>query len=616
MAKCIYVCRHHSVPASQEDDVSKLTTICNKLKPDHLSSVSYKIVTNGDSSFGIMNYQPSIQIKNESVLLGFLYQDADTWNQVGTEFPDGSYAIFRNSKSSFEAVSDIIASRTIWYYHDENYFITSTSQRAIIMYLGTFDFDERVIPWMLSSGTLGPEYSWDRRIKKLRPNSSLTLDKTTWKTSIRTIPFALSPRKQSKKEHKEHLKFAIEKSLKNLKSENLNQWPLTLSGGYDSRGILLFLKNSSDTSRHLKTMTYGLKDSLKDRYSDAYAANKLASELQTDHTFIPLNRSDETTEKIIDRFLACSEGRIDHIAAYMDGMAMWKVFADNEKVQGILRGDVIFFPYKVITDSFARHHLGCPLLSDFKNLEYINSYFGLSEQKLPSFLERKHDEPTEHWCDRLYHYFRYPVIHGALNDIKLSYTEVVIPLMSKRIVETVYTFPDRLRRDKSVFMEMIDSFQCKAPFASRSSTPNISNIFREPEFADMMVNKLSSTQSKELFGDDFATYLIQNIKVQKSAASDSNNKSKLHRLKQTLYQGLKAIYLHAGLNHFKARAYQSFPRPVLRLYEKLAKKPSLDPSLLAFRGYIIVRMTEILEHDTDFSELADSGQTVNKQATG
>ena len=48
------------------------------------------------------------------------------------------------------------------------------------MFLGNFDFDKRTIPWMLSTGTLGPFYSWDKRISLLPPDSSITLNKNNW----------------------------------------------------------------------------------------------------------------------------------------------------------------------------------------------------------------------------------------------------------------------------------------------------------------------------------------------------------------------------------------------------------------------------------------------------
>ena len=46
-------------------------------------------------------------------------------------------------------MSDILASRTIWYAMDENMLIASTSQRAIISFLGEFRLNRSAVAWSL-----------------------------------------------------------------------------------------------------------------------------------------------------------------------------------------------------------------------------------------------------------------------------------------------------------------------------------------------------------------------------------------------------------------------------------------------------------------------------------
>ena len=347
---------------------------------------------------------------------------------------------------------------------------------------------------------------------------------------------------------------------------------------------------------NLHTLTYGLQNSLKNRYSDAFVANKLAEELETNHYFHPLNHSDEPFSVIFDRYLKCGEGRIDHISAYMDGMKIWKNIAESEKIKGVLRGDVIFFPYKTITELHIRHHLGCPLCSDFKNMESIIQDFDFPEQKLSDFLDRKPGESLDIWCDRLYHYFRYPTIHGALNDIKLSYTEVINPFISRQIIDTVYQFPDHLRKNKKIFMELVDSLHDKSQYATRSSTENSLEIFRHPEVVQLMITALQTAHSKALFGEDFIDFLTNNIKV-KNSPNTENKSGNFKTIKKKIYNYIKGIYLYYGLNSLKYKSYQILPKPLLFLYEKLKEKPSADFNQVAFRSYMITRMTELLEQD-------------------
>jgi|GEM_PF-379661 len=611
MAKSIYICRRDGSKTDIKADTEALHKICNLLLPDNLSSTKQKVFSNGDNAYVILNYQPFFKSIDHSFVLGHLYKNVNNWHEIGSQSPEGNFAIFRNNEQYFEAVSDILATRTIWYYHDADYFIASTSQRPIVMYLGSFEFDDRVIPWMLSTGTIGPEYSWDKRIKKLRPDSSVLLNKLDWTIAEKHNPFSLNPKKKTDEEHKNELRTAAEGSIKSLKKLNLTEWPITLSGGYDSRAILFLLKKNMVSGDNLHTLTYGLQKSLKNRYSDAFVANKLAEELETNHSFHPLNRSDEPFSVIFDRYLKCGEGRIDHISAYMDGMKIWNNIAESKKIKGVLRGDVIFFPYKTITELHIRHHLGCPLCSDLKNMESIIQDFDFPEQKLSDFLDRKPGESIDIWCDRLYHYFRYPTIHGALNDIKLSYTEVINPFISRQIIDTVYQFPDHLRKNKKIFMELVDSLHDKTPYASRSSTENSLEIFRDPEVVQLIITALQTAHSKALFGEDFIDFLTNKIKVKNSPITE-NKSGNFATIKKKIYNYIKGIYLYYGLNSLKYKSYKILPKPLLYLYEKFKKKPSADFNRVAFRCYMITRMTEILEQDTAIlNQSYSNGKTSN-----
>src|SRR5690606_29608884 len=156
---------------------------------------------------------------------------------AGESAPDGSYALFRGSEDLIELVSDAAGSRSIWYYQDEQRFIASTSQRAIVGLLRSFSFNKKVLPWILSTGGLGPDNSWDTRIQLVPPDSIFTLDRNTWKTSIQSNPVKFEPLEVSDKEHEKLLLDALEDTFRSLKI-NYSNWVLPLSGGYDSRSIV------------------------------------------------------------------------------------------------------------------------------------------------------------------------------------------------------------------------------------------------------------------------------------------------------------------------------------------------------------------------------------------
>ena len=250
--------------------------------------------------------------------------------------PDGSYALFRSDENKVELITDVVGSRTIWYVRMEDAFIASTSQRAIIFFLQDFQPNEEAFSWMLSSGTLGPGLSWDKRIHSLEGNARLILDRSSWEIEIKKEKVIYEPVDLPDEEHEVRLKKAMEETFDNL-SLDFSKWILPLSGGFDSRAILLMLKNRQG----LKAVTWGLESSLRDKRNDAYVARALAKHYNIDHYYFHTDISDEPIEEIFRRFLVAGEGRIDHISGYMDGFRIWKHLYESG-YHGIIRGDMAF----------------------------------------------------------------------------------------------------------------------------------------------------------------------------------------------------------------------------------------------------------------------------------
>src|SRR5690606_27246875 len=97
----------------------------------------------------------------------------------------------------------------------------------------------------------------------------------TWKTSIQSNPVKFEPLEVSDKEHEKLLLDALEDTFRSLKI-NYSNWVLPLSGGYDSRSIVCFLAKLRKNIESLKTVTWGVKDSLRQKGNDAYVAVNLA----------------------------------------------------------------------------------------------------------------------------------------------------------------------------------------------------------------------------------------------------------------------------------------------------------------------------------------------------
>jgi len=377
----------------------------------------------------IYNPVKQIIIDKGSYCLGLANHTKEDILAIESPTPDGTFAIVRVDKNRVELLSDYTGMRTIWYFHDNEYFIASTSQRMIVSFLGNFKLNNNAIRWMLTSGTLGPENSWDERIKPLSGNSKVTLNIKNWEIKCESNKrIEIKPKLANKEWHKNNFSRALAVSISNM-NISVNSWKLALSGGKDSRCILYYLKNHSG----LKTITWGTEKSQKQMRGDSSIAKELAEKCGCRHSFQATDISSEGFSLILQRFIEAGEGRIDHISGYMDGMLLWKDLFESG--YSIVRGyDALGATERKITNERqARLTADIKITSDYKN-SIIPKELEITEKDLKSYLKRGKTESLSQWRDRLWINFRTPVVTAALDDIKVAYVEIVNPLLYKNIV--------------------------------------------------------------------------------------------------------------------------------------------------------------------------------------
>ena len=563
MSKLIFLCFKDSSLKSVYRN--RIEEISRKLLPDNIDPVNSKIIEGDGILYSIVNPVNSVITTSGSVLLGKIFGNDLRWNTPQQNYPDGSYAIFRSDEKVVEIVSDVVASRSIWYYKNDEIFISSTSQRAIINFLGSLDFNKYIIPWMMSSGTLGPSHSWDSRIKFLEPDSSIILSRSSWELKKKTRKIEFQASSFSDKEYENSFKKALSETFTSLNLD-FTKWILPLSGGYDSRGILCFLQYVGKNVTNLKAITWGLNESRNQKGNDAYVAKKLADHFKIDHQYYSTNISKESFDVVINRFLVCGEGRIDHIGGYLDGLNIWKALFETQ-IEGVIRGDVSFSSKPAESPAQIRKMQGIPLCTDFSNLKDYQSY-GFEKQELPEELDQLPNENLAMWRDRLYHQFRMPVILAALNDLKVAYVEVINPLLSRKIVYLTRKLPNHLRSNKSLFKKIISSISPAIPYATSGATEDIRQVLRSLEIVQLFIEELSKDNSKEIFTSKFIDYVLENIKAQEYSHSFP----------------LKNI-----LKRF-------IPRSIINKVPK-SSISKLDFNILAFRMYLVCKMRNILLDD-------------------
>ncbi len=567
MSKIIYVCFKDASrcnPGLQK----KLMKIGARITPDNITPRPTNIVMSGNVIYGITNPTDSLLGNGRSVLMGMPFGEHERWWEPGRKVPDGSFAIFRSDDETTEVLTDVVASRTIWYYHDDEVFIASSSQRAIVMMLGSFNLNQQVIPWVMSTGSLGPSHSWDRRIKILPPDSLGSLNHKTWVLTVRTTPVEFIPDSIVDNEHENRLRSALTDTFRSLKID-FSKWVLPLSGGYDSRGILSLFKHIGVSLNNLRGVTWGLKTALNQSDTDAYIAKKVASHFQIQHTYYNTDIADEPIETIFSRFLVCGEGRIDHISGYMDGFKIWQTL-HNENVEGIMRGDVSFSSKESESEYNIRKLQGITLCSDFKNLNNYES-MGFSLQKFPEFLQRNEEENLEMWRDRLYHQFRIPIILSALNDLKLPYVEVINPFLSRKIVYQTRSMPDSLRSNKIIFKKILDSISPDLEYATSGANANVRYFLKSKQAVDLFKAELKSDDCRQVISREFAEYCLEKLVVTED-------------------------YVHKKPS-LKMLVLRYVPRWLTKKASGLTGSSNLDINVLAFRTYVISKMNRMLEED-------------------
>jgi hypothetical protein len=565
MSKIIYVCGRNSEALSGMK--SKFQIIANRITPDNLSPHPLKYVQTGQIAYGIINKVTSVKENEGDVLLGMTFPNDDHWSKTCESYPDGSYAIFRSDQNFVEILTDVMASRTVWYYHDQEIFISSTSQRAIVMLLGDYQFNQQTIPWMLSTGHPGPSNSWDARITCIPADSSLVLDRHSWELNIKSKPVEYSPSEIPDREHEELFEAAVKETFKSLELD-YSKWVLPLSGGYDSRLILAMLvlfKKGRDT---LQSITWGLKHSLYVKGNDAAIARKLADHYKIPNTYYSTDISREPIEAVFNRFFVNGEGRIDHISAYLDGFSLWKELAENN-VEGLIRGDVGFTSKTADNPFFVRFTQGFPLCSDFENLKNYQS-FGLPKQQVPERFGQLEGESLDQWRDRMYEEFRIPTVLSALTDLKLSYVEIINPLLSRKIIYQARRLPSHLRNQKIILKKLVNKFGPPIEMASEGATAGIISLLSSLQVVEVFRKELSE-ESQSVIPAEFCTYILKNIKTSTNLRSNKSS--------------------------FKSLLKRLLPSSFKRKLMSLRSHSTVDFNVLAFRTYTVIKLHQLLKED-------------------
>lgn len=568
MSKTIYLCFKNKELEEKLTSGKSFETLSERLTPENIRSSPPRIIKKNGIVAAIINPVRDSKLKNQSIFLGTLVSPSDEWHVPLSGVPDGNYAGFRGDAYTVEVLTDVVASRTIWYYHDSELFIASTSQRAIVFFLRSFSLNRNVIPWMLSSGRLGYNNSWDTRIKKMKGDSRLVLNRKTWTINIIENPVIFEPHNIDLDSQVKRLEGIYLDAFEGYDFDP-NEWLLTLSGGHDSRLILMLLKNK----KNLKCISWGRKESINDKQNDAYIARQLANYYNCEHLLFDIDIKVDLIENSLQRLLVSGEGRVDSITAYMDGMNTWKnIFEMN--VSGIIRGDMGYNVRAVVNEEQVRKSNGIELMTDYSGSRTLER-FGFPSQEIHTDLKKRRDESLTAYNHRLYHIYQLPHVYAALSDIKAAYIEVSNPLITKSIFAEIRRIPDKLLYYKKAHRTLIESLSPDIEFAVRTAPEDPRSILYHPRMVEFLKTKLTNDMDFNVLPRDFINLVTNNLHVF-NKNNTMRSKLSMHGIKRSI----RAMI--SKKNKQKLNAYI---------------KKQLEYNSLALRSYIITETSKLLRED-------------------
>jgi hypothetical protein len=566
LAGFILVCSRRGT--SPGIDAAGLRRCALRLSPGNIEPNEPLLLDDDGILRAVVNPVAGVRADEHGVCLGALFEDVD-WSTPQAPAPDGSYAIVRHDAGSVELVADAFASRTIWYVHTDDLFLASTSQRALASLLGDFQVNAETVAWMVTSGYLGPERGWDARVRRVTGGVCLRLDRVAWRLSSTRRCIEYRPLAASRDEHIARLREAVFTACRDVDLAGTS-WVLPLSGGHDSRALLVGLLR---TGARPTCVTWGLSSSLHQPGNDAYVAQQLTSHFGLEHQYCLLDPTGEPMRDVLTRFLLAGEGRAEDFSAYTDGMKTWEGLF-NAGVSTIVRGDTPGLgsgqgtTYDPVNDFKVRAMIGRALMADDYPDGHVVRRLGLASQHVPASLRRRSGESLGCYRDRMHNEYKLATMFAALNDPKCAYVEVANPLLHRAVVKAVSELPDELRQWEQGYAAMVGELVPAIPFDKHHAEAQADEVQEWPTMLEELLAELSKSPPVDPLPAGARARLVAELK---RPAPLTPAKVRLRR---------------------KAKAW--VPARALRL---LPPRITVGTRMVCFHAYIASRMATILGDD-------------------
>ena len=574
MAKFIYIRTRDSENPLLESLRKNEKVFNEQLIPSEIDSKPCMRIRGNGYSGLVLNPGGYEQKTKSSLCTGVLFEEDGSWDIPGTKHPDGNYVIVRSNSDVTEVLSDFQATHSVWYYHDQEKFLISSSQQAIIMLLGNLQFSDQATAWMISSGTLGPKHSWDERVSMMGPDSRLKLGHDTWDVQYIEEPINFRPSKGSKYYHVHAYVKATEMVVRKLPPSL--RYAQQLTGGYDSRLILLSIIEAGKSIA--KFFTLGIRKAAQIKYSDADIASRLANMHGLDWEYVETDFNEVDFELLFDEFLKVGEGRLDNLERLQFGR---QYIADlfKEGIQVIIGGSDGFRTQKHRkTEQYIQLQKRLIRISDISNLpQGIKTSF--PQQVIPNELKMREGETYIEYYHRVSQQFFGPCADSALHEFLLPFMTIVNPLQSRSVLQVMRSMPDRYREGKQAIKKYIQRVGWNIPFDRSVSINRTPLLLEQKVLFEYLLNEVKRLDpSGQLLPKPFFNFLIK---------VSTKPKTGQHGLKQILKRWIPSKTW---------RLISLFRRNISLALKKTAPETiSVPKRVLILRSFIVLKMYERLE---------------------
>lgn len=471
-----------------------------------------------------------------------------------------------------ELLTDACAARTLWYALTADAFLASTSQRALVALLGSFELEPEAVSWMLSAGTLGPEVAWDARLARVPPDARLTLDRAAWRLDLRATGLQYEPRGGGRRAHLAVVRAALAAACAVLELD-LWRWPLALSGGVDSRALLAVLVKQG---RRPCCITWTTRAALRSPLSDAALARIVAAHAGVEHEIVVVEPAAGEADDVLDRFVAASAGRTDEIAGYVDGLRLWSDLF-RAGVRGVLRGDEAYGTYAMHPSTYenSRIGIGGAMVTDYPDGHLIHS-LGLAAQRWPERLRPRAGEDRLRYRVRLIAQSWNANQGASLSSIKARYVELAEPHLARGVLDVARTLRADLLTGKRAITAISREVAPLVPTARTPSTPSVAAFLSRPDMLELLVRELLDPSVERVLPGDGPRRVLAAL----------------------VAPGETGVDLGARVKRVVKAATVPLPKPLVARLKPPWKGPDpLSARRLAFRVALASRAVRLLEAD-------------------